>query len=70
LPDRVEVGFDHLSWPSVNVARGGSLRLAPLSSTGTGTMRTGGVRSRLGSTPVITPPTCSGTRAMQYPSYG
>ena len=46
LPDRVDVGFDHLSWPSVNAARGGSLRLIPPSSTGTGTMRAGGGRSQ------------------------
>ncbi len=47
LPDRVDVGFDHLSWPSVHAARGGSLRLAPPSGNGTGTMRTGGARSQL-----------------------
>jgi hypothetical protein len=46
LPDRVDVGFDHLSWPSVHTARGGSLRLAPPFSTGTGTMRASGARSQ------------------------
>lgn len=39
--------FDHLSWPSVNAARGGSLLLAPPFSTGTGTMCAGGARSQL-----------------------
>jgi hypothetical protein len=39
--------IDHLSWPSVTAARGGSLRLAPPSSTGTGTMCAGGARSQL-----------------------
>ncbi|GIV91524.1 MAG: hypothetical protein KatS3mg056_0233 [Chloroflexus sp.] len=43
----VNVVFDHLSWPSVNAARGGSLLLAPPFSTGTGTMRAGGARSQL-----------------------
>jgi hypothetical protein len=42
----VNVVFDHLSWPSVNAARGGSLLLAPPFSTGTGTMRASGARSQ------------------------
>ncbi len=46
LSDKVDVGFDHLSWPSVNAARGGSLLLAPPSSTGTGTIRARGARSQ------------------------
>ncbi|GIV93341.1 MAG: hypothetical protein KatS3mg056_2050 [Chloroflexus sp.] len=47
LPDRVDVVFDHLPWPSVNAARGGSLLSFPSSSNGTGTMRAGGARSQL-----------------------
>ncbi len=46
LPDRGDVVFDHLSWPSVHAVRGGSVRLAPPFSTGTGTMRAGGARSQ------------------------